>query len=133
MQIFINTLLILFCLAVLYVLSSLFVYRLPSRKKVEVFESEVVFNYVDIRFTARELFETTVLSNGVVSLAVGAQRFYLTREDKAKLWQVSPRELSKNGCSLKIKLKAQPLLFGGYGLGVIEEIITINKTPIITK
>jgi len=57
---------------------------------------------------------------------------YLTEKTKLSCGKY-PHEMLKNGCNLKVKTKAQPLPFGGYGLGVIEEIITIDKVPIITK
>ncbi|GGE88711.1 hypothetical protein GCM10008027_12030 [Pseudoalteromonas gelatinilytica] len=118
---------------VLYLVLSVTIYRLSNFDKVECITSEVVYDFVDIQLTPREIFETGVLSKSVVTLAFENKRFFIESVDKQKLWKVNPRDMQKLGYTLSAKVCAQPLMFGGYGVAEVSNITKIDKQPIITK
>jgi len=120
-------------IVVLYLVISVTIYRLPNLDKVECFKSEVVFDFVDIQLSPREIFETGVLSKSVVTLTFENKRFFIENTDKKKLWKVNPREMAKLGYTLSADVCAQPLMFGGYGVAEVTNITKINKQPVITK
>lgn len=118
---------------VLYLVISVIIYRLPSFDKVECFKSEVVFDFVDIQLSPREIFETGVLGKSVVTLAIENKRFFIENIDKKKLWEVNPRDMKEQGYTLSAEVCAQPLIFGGYGVAKVANLTKVNKQPIITK
>ncbi len=82
-------------IVVLYLVISVTFYRLPNFDKVECFQSEVVFDFVDIQLSPREIFETGVLSKRVVTLVIENKRFFIENIDKQKLWKVNPRDMKE--------------------------------------
>lgn len=120
-------------IVVLYLVISVTLYRLPNFDKVECFQSEVVFDFVDIQLSPREIFETGVLSKRVVTLVIENKRFFIENIDKQKLWKVNPRDMKKQGYTLSAKVCAQPLMFGGYGVAKVTNLTKVNKQLIITK
>jgi len=46
---------------------------------------------------------------------------------------MKPQDLMKQVCGLKVRINAQPLLFGGYSFSVIDEIVKIQTTIKMTK
>ena len=120
-------------IVVLYLVISVTIYRLPNFDKVECFKSEVVFDFVDIQLSPREIFETGVLSKSVVTLVIENKRFFIENVDKQKLWKVNPRDMKKQGYTLSAEVCAQPLMFGGYGVAEVTNLTKVNKQPVITK
>lgn len=125
--------LFIFSIVVLYLVISVTIYRLPNFDKVECFKSEVVFDFVDIQLSPREIFETGVLSKSVVTLVIENKRFFIENVDKQKLWKVNPRDMKKQGYTLSAEVCAQPLMFGGYGVAEVTNLTKVNKQPVITK
>jgi hypothetical protein len=118
---------------VFYFLLSLTLYRLPSCQGPILFEHEVVFDFVDIRFSNREIFETVILNNSVITLTGEGNRFFVSPDDRNKLWELSLRDVVKARYTLKVEVLAQPLMFGGYGVASVTGISKIDKLPLITK
>ncbi len=73
------------------------------------------------------------MSKSVVTLVLEHKRFFIENIDKQKLWEVNPREMAKLGYTLSAEVCAQPLMFGGYGVGEVTNIRKIIKLPVITK
>lgn len=116
-----------------YLLISIALYRLPDFNQSIKVESEIVFDFVDINISNRDFIETIILGNSVVSIVEGGQRFFVSKEDKKRLWAVSPHELKKRGVTLNVTLEVQPLLFGGYGRAHLITVQEVNSEPQITK
>ncbi|MCP4321035.1 MAG: hypothetical protein GY787_04135 [Alteromonadales bacterium] len=121
------------CAVFLYILISLLLYRLPNSREFDYFEGEVVFNFIELKMNHRDAFESIILRTQFLTLASEEKRFYISTNDNAMIWEISPHELSKAGYTLKLKLITRRLLFGGFGLSEIVEIVKIKKNPIITK
>lgn len=118
---------------VFYVLFLFMLYRLPGSRKVSYFEGEVVFNFIETKMSQRDAFESIVLRKKFVTLVSEQRHFYIRACDKSMIWRDSPHELLKTGETLKLKLAARPLFFGGFGLSEVVDIVKIKKYPIITK
>ncbi|MEH8016143.1 hypothetical protein MN202_02755 [Rheinheimera muenzenbergensis] len=116
-----------------YLLISIVLYRLPDFNQSIKIESEIVFDFVDINISNRDFIETIILGNSVVSIVEGGQRFFVSKEDKKRLWAVSPHELKKRGVTLNVTLEVQPLLFGGYGRAHLIAVQEVNSEPRLTK
>ena len=117
----------------LYFFIAFVIYRTPNFKPVKCFEGEVVFKSVDINLNLRDFFEKNILGNESMVIASEEVGFYINKHDRLKLWEMKPQDLMKQACGLKVRINAQPLLFGGYSLSVIDEIVKIETTIKMTK
>ncbi|TEW50146.1 hypothetical protein [Psychromonas algicola] len=108
-------------------------YRTPNFKKIKCFEGEVVFKAIELHFDLRDFFEKNLLGNHSVMLASEDIRFYISKKDWLKLWEIKPQQLIKMDCGLNVKISTRPLFFGGYGVSVIDEIKKIETKIKIIK
>lgn len=128
-----NFLIILITLLGFYFLISFVIYRAPNFQKIKCFEGDVVFKAVDVNFNFRDFFEKNLLGNHSVMLASEDIRFYISKKDWLKLWEIKPQQLIKMDCGLNVKISTRPLFFGGYGVSVIDEIKKIETKIKIIK
>lgn len=106
-------------------------YRIPADGSEEVFSGEVHYKFLELGLTNREAFEK-LFGNRIVRLE-GQSVFFVPSAQKKRLWQESPHVMREKKYTLRAKLRAKPLLFGGYGVAEIANIERLEKEPLLTK
>ena len=106
-------------------------YRLPTRKARVQFEGEVHYRMIDIDFSLRNVYEQYVGNRPVYLL--DSPRLYVRLRDKNRLWPESPLLMFDKQYTIKARLSARPLLFGGYGPARIESLEQLAIEPSIKK
>jgi len=106
-------------------------YRIPAGDIDEAISGEVHYKFIELGLTNREAFEG-VFGNRVVRL-VGQPVLFVPAAQIARLWPESPHEMRDKRYTLRAKLQAKRLLFGGYGVAEIASIERLEKEPILSK
>ncbi len=106
-------------------------YRIPVDHEEDVLAGEVHYKFLELGLTNRAAFED-LLGNRIVRLE-GQPTLYAPASEKAKLLPENPHEMWDKKYSLRAKLRAKRLLFGGYGIAEIVSIERLEKEPILSK
>lgn len=110
---------------------SLAVYRIPSGEASLTFEGNVHYKFIELESDNRTSFESLV--GNYRTRLDGAPILYLSGEEKARIWSPSPRDLEEKRYTLRPKLEAKPLLFGGFGVARIVDVARVKGEPHISK
>lgn len=122
---------VVFSAPLLWFATSYAIYRIPNGDQRRSFEGEAHYKFLELNFTNRQLFEE-LIANRIVRLQ-GHPLLYVSEPDHAKLYPESPQNMSDKGYTLRARMTAVPLLFGGYGLAEVVSVERIDKEPIISK
>jgi len=128
-----NFLLISFIFIGCYFVLSFIVYRSPNFQKIKYFEGDVIFKAIDLQFDLRNFFEKYILRSHSILLTSENMWFYIRKEDLLKVYKEIPQGVMKYESGIKVKLNAQPLLFGGYGLSSIDQVIKTETSMLRIK
>jgi len=109
------------------------VYRSPNFQKIKYFEGDVIFKAIDLQFDLRNFFEKYILRSHSILLTSENMWFYIRKEDLLKVYKEIPQGVMKYESGIKVKLNAQPLLFGGYGLSSIDQVIKTETSMLRIK
>lgn len=112
--------------------SSLIAFRFPASTEPDFFEGNVLYKFVEITGSYRQLFEELIMQNRTIRL-VDDSIWYVSKSDYAKLWPENPHKMSKKNYTIKAKVKVQKLFFGGYSRAEVAEYEILNETPVIKK
>jgi hypothetical protein len=115
----------------LWFATSYVIYRIPATNERKIFNSEVHYKFIEFHLSNRQFFEE-LIKNKVVRLE-GDPLLFVPASDHAKIWSERPDDMRKGGYTLKAKLTAKPLLFGGYGVAEVVDVEYLEKEPIISK
>ncbi|MYN02912.1 hypothetical protein GTP41_12455 [Pseudoduganella sp. DS3] len=105
-------------------------YRIPGGPE-RSFDGEVYFKIMELEDDNRSFFEG-ILGNRRLRI-LEAPVFYVSASDKSRLWQTSPFELEDKRETLRVRVKAKPLLFGGYDVAEIESVKQVSGEPYVRK
>ncbi len=124
-----------FVITLAIIFLSLYVrYRLPALSGRIVVEWPVHYKMLVFATedNVRYLFESQLRGKKLLSLQNG-QAFWLSAEDGDKLWPEAPVVMSEKGYTIKAKISAQPLYFGGYAYAKLLSFEKVEGQPYITK
>ena len=123
---------LLLSLLTLYVAICLIMYRLPAGKGEIVTEQSVHYKFIEFAGTNRQFFEELIMQNKTLRLQ-DKSVWFISKDQRDILWSESPHAMSEKGYTIKVKIKAKKLYFGGYGKATVMSFEKINEQPIISK
>ncbi len=115
----------------LWFFSSLALYRIPSQETSIKFKAQLDYKFLEIDLSHRALFEG-LLGNRIVRLE-GYPPFFVSEDDRAKLWPENPHVMAAKGYTMSAELEAAPLLFGGLSKAKLVSATVLNEAPSIRK
>jgi hypothetical protein len=108
-------------------------YRVPSGEQSVVFQGEVHYKVVEMAFSNREAFEYYAPGGLKLVRIEGSPDLFVSAADRKRLWPEDPFTMMDKGYTLNAKIRASPLLFGGYGVSNVATVERINGQPHISK
>lgn len=117
----------LFISALLFMFVCALRYRMPAPKAAEIIEGEVLYKFTEMEMSARNIFED-LFQNIRVSLTNG-KALYLSKKDRDALWSNSLYDMAKKNYTLRVKLMAVPLFFGGYSKAMLVSMEKVDGKP----
>lgn len=122
-----------FFLFVTWAIGSLLAYRIPATASPVVFEGPVHYKVLELGLTNRDVFEMLMPTGLRIARIVDAPELYVIESDHARLWKEDPFSMREKGYTMKVRMEAQPLLFGGYGRSKVVTLERIKGEPAISK
>ena len=115
-----------------YFIACFVLYRLPASSETVFFEGKVLYQLTETIATNRRVFEEVLMQNKILRMK-GNRMWYVSKSDHAKLWPEDPITMYKKGYTMKVKLKAKKLLFGGYSKAEIVNYKKLDEKPTVWK
>lgn len=106
-------------------------YRIPAQAPSIKLTAKLDYKFLEIDLSHRALFEG-LLGNRIVRLE-GYPPFFVSEDDRAKLWPENPHVMAAKGYTMIAELEAAPLLFGGLSKAKLISATVLNEAPIIRK
>ena len=116
----------------IYFIVCFVLYRLPASSETEFFEGKVLYQLTETIETNRRVFEELLMQNKILRMK-GNKKWYVSKADHTKLWPEDPITMYKKGYTIKVKLKAKKLLFGGYSKAEIVHYNKLDEKPTVWK
>lgn len=108
-------------------------YRVPSWEQSVVFQGEVHYKVLELALNNREAFEYYAPGGLELVRIEGAPELFVSAADRRRLWPEDPFTMMDKDYTLKAKIRASPLLFGGYGVSNVVTVERITGQPNIRK
>lgn len=106
-------------------------YRLPANKPKLEYEGEVIYRMIEWDYGLRVSFES-LLRNKKIHIEASPGLF-VSIHNWRKLWPESPIDMMEKQYTIKAKLIAKPLFFGGMSLANVLSVEKITKYPTVIK